>query len=55
MNIKIIFIAIITCCVYIACKSPIDTTPTNSEDILQLEAKYNNNKRIIDTLIVKLN
>jgi hypothetical protein len=38
-----------------ACKSPLDTTPTNSEDVLQLEAKYNQNKRIIDTLIVKLN
>lgn len=38
-----------------ACKSPLETTPTNSENILQLEAKYNNNKRIIDTLIVKLN
>ena len=54
MNIKIIFIAIITCCVYMACKSPLDTIPTNSEDVFQLKADYNENKRMIDTLKVKL-
>ncbi len=54
MNTKIILVAIITCCVYMACNSPLDTTPTNSDDVLQLKADYNKNKRIIDTLIVKL-
>ncbi len=54
MNIKIIIVALITCCIYLACKSPLDTTPTNSENILQLKADYNQNKRILDTLIVKL-
>lgn len=54
MNTKIILITIITCCVYTACNSPLDTTPTNSDDVLQLKADYNKNKRMIDTLIVKL-
>jgi len=54
MNNKFIIIVLTICCVNISCKFPLDTTPTNSGEILQLEAKYNKNKRMLDTLIVKL-
>jgi hypothetical protein len=44
----------IGCLFIIYCEYPFDTTPTNKNEILQLETKYDPNQRIIDTLSVKL-
>lgn len=41
--------------IFYSCKSPINTDTTDPDSVLELQASYDNTKRIVDTLSVALN